>query len=218
MKILSMGLRLWQRGIRAIRRDLGKECDARYYDRRYKRGGDRQEYFKPAEECVYFPVWQALIARLQKDRDRILELGCGPGQLAVLLLRGGYQYLRGIDFSREAIALAQRTAGESLRDKFVLGDLYDATPYREVDYNTIICCEVLEHLENDLGVLDMIRPSVKILGTLPNYPSRAHLRHFADEARIRDRYVSRLDIRTVEKIVLNPRGNAIFLMEGRKKP
>jgi len=217
MRILSFWRRAWHHGMTAVRRDAKKEYDARFYDRIYRRGGDRKEYFKPPEESVYYPAWMGLIARLDRNEARILELGCGPGQLAILLLRSGFRYLRGIDFSGEAIAMARKTAGEGHWDKFVFGDLYDETLYRAVEYNTVICGEVLEHLERDLAVLDLIRPAAKVLGTVPNYASRAHVRHFDDEGQIRSRYRSSLEIRSIQKIAINPYGNALFLIDSQKK-
>jgi 2-polyprenyl-3-methyl-5-hydroxy-6-metoxy-1,4-benzoquinol methylase len=217
MRILSFWRHAWHHGMKALRRDAKKEYDARFYDQVYRRGGDRQEYFKPPEESVYYPAWRELIARLDRNEARILELGCGPGQLASLLLRSGFRYLRGIDFSGEAIALARKAAGEGHWDKFVFGDLYDETLYRDVEYNTVICCEVLEHLERDLAVLDLLRPAAKVLYTVPNYASRSHVRHFDDEGQIRSRYGSSLEIRSIQKVAINPYGNALFLIDSHKK-
>jgi trans-aconitate methyltransferase len=55
------------------------------------------------------------------NKGRILDMGCGPGILVSLLNPGSFEYYRGIDASSEAIALAQKRAGEKIG--FEIGDI-----------------------------------------------------------------------------------------------
>jgi 2-polyprenyl-3-methyl-5-hydroxy-6-metoxy-1,4-benzoquinol methylase len=86
---------------------------------------------------------------------QVHEVGCGEGFLATMLAERGFA-VRGSDLSPAAIALARRRAADlDLPVRFRVADLYDLTP--EADgAELVVCCEVLEHLENPacaLGVL-----------------------------------------------------------------
>jgi ubiquinone/menaquinone biosynthesis C-methylase UbiE len=80
---------------------------------------------------------------------RILEVGCGPGDLAARLLDTGpanpshpIDYT-GIDVSEGAIAAAREASPH--RD-FRVASAY-ALPFDDASFDMVIACEVLEHLE-----------------------------------------------------------------------
>ncbi len=193
---------------------MKKEFEASWYNDRYKVGGHKQEYFKSPEKCVYYPIWDKLIKLLGKE-DVILEVGCGAGQLARLIQDKGFNYTKGFDFSEEAIKLCRRFALKKNHHKFVIGDVYNKELYSS-PHNTIICCEVLEHLGNDLSVFDNIEKGTKVIFTVPNFNSKSHVRYFATDEEIRERYKDKVDFKTISSTPLG-KGNKLYLVNSIKK-
>lgn len=158
-----------------------------YYDQMYKKGGKGGAYHKPAEEHPHASIWFEIIGLLPKDSTaKILELGCGPGHFAEILITHGFNYLRGIDFSMEAIRMAQERPIGSY--KFKLGDVLDKRNYENLDYNTVICTEVLEHIKDDLQLIKQLKKGTVFFGTVPNFGGRAHVRYFENQEEVRNRY------------------------------
>ena len=82
------------------------------------------------------------------------ELGCGEGHLTEILASIGFEMVKGSDFSTQMIELAaSRTKGSSI--EFKVRDIYNLRPEDTADL--IVCCEVLEHLEDPMRALKSIR-------------------------------------------------------------
>ena len=96
----------------------------------------------------------SLSALVQKAApNTIHEIGCGEGYWTMDWQLQGID-ARGSDFSEKVIALAQdnaRTQGLS-PSTFSQRSIYDIQP-REDSADLIVCCEVLEHLEDPLAGL-----------------------------------------------------------------
>lgn len=90
------------------------------------------------------------------DASTVHEIGCGEGYWCLKLLRDGRD-VRGSDVSSEVIKIAQNNAeqyGQPI-DRFTQRSIYDLTP--EIDgAELIVCCEVLEHLEDPEQGLDVL--------------------------------------------------------------
>jgi 2-polyprenyl-3-methyl-5-hydroxy-6-metoxy-1,4-benzoquinol methylase len=85
------------------------------------------------------------------------EVGCGEGNLSILLAKR-YPHLRfrGSDFSRQVVELARANATrERLAIDFRANSLYDLTPAAD-SADLILCCEVLEHLEDPRRALAIV--------------------------------------------------------------
>ena len=100
--------------------------------------------------------------------DRIVDLGCGPGNMtAALAERFPAARVVGIDSSPEMIAAAQRYAGD--RIGFALGDLREWRPEEPVDL--IISNAVLQwvprHTELFEGWLSSLRPGGVLAFQMP---------------------------------------------------
>lgn len=86
----------------------------------------------------------SLIAKT--GEQSIHEIGCGEGVLSLRLIERGYQ-VRGCDFSEIAVRLARQNAIQRNvnSDFFQVKSIYDLN---ENDVAPLVmCCEVLEHLE-----------------------------------------------------------------------
>lgn len=77
-----------------------------------------------------------------------LEVGCGEGRLAIHLQQRLGLSIRGTDFSEQILTQARSNAKEAGVDiPFQVLDL-SREPSSEEKAQLVVCCEVLEHLEN----------------------------------------------------------------------
>jgi 2-polyprenyl-3-methyl-5-hydroxy-6-metoxy-1,4-benzoquinol methylase len=158
-------------------------------------------------KSLYYPLW---LASLKYISGNTIELGCGTGQFTQMFNDNLNLPYIGIDFSDEAISQAQ------LRNpsmKFVCDDI------RSIDmsqYDTIIAFEVLEHIEDDLNILESLKSKQKIVFSVPNYMSRLHYRCFKSKDEINTRY-KLLNIHNIEEFQLIGGINTLFLAHGNKK-
>jgi len=83
------------------------------------------------------------------------EVGCGEGELAMRLARRGLR-MRGTDVSPEVIEEARRRAGAAgLEIEFQAEPIEGLSPDRDAA-ELIVCCEVLEHLDDPESGLDVL--------------------------------------------------------------
>lgn len=187
-----------------------------YYNKVYKTGGSGKEYFKEPEDCIYYPIWKDILTKLN-NTEQILDLGCGIGQLAKLLIKNGKNYRFGIDFSEEAILQAKKNNIKN-KSAFILADLTQINLDGSKNvYNTVIICEVLEHIENDLDILNKIHKDKRIIFSVPNYMSGGHVRCFNNFGDIFKRYSDIIEFDTCKEFFIGNKGNIIYLIEGIKK-
>jgi ubiquinone/menaquinone biosynthesis C-methylase UbiE len=86
----------------------------------------------------------------------IHEVGCGEGYWTLQWLEEGYQ-ARGSDFSTGVIRLARMNAADRGIDAdFKVASIYGLVPERD-SAELIVCCEVLEHLEDPEQALRALR-------------------------------------------------------------
>lgn len=90
-------------------------------------------------------------------RPRLLDLGCGTGELAPVFLRAGYSYT-GIDIAPERIAYAAKTFP---RGKFQVMDA-SALRYPDGHFDQILVTGVLHHL-SDEEVRDIVKEMARVL-------------------------------------------------------
>jgi hypothetical protein len=110
------------------------------------------------------PISRALVGKFLDGTDELVarvdppdihEVGCGEGHL-ISRYTSQNRKLMASDFSKQVIALADRTAkNKGLEIDFRVKSIYSVVP--EDDAATlVICAEVLEHLENPLVALDSL--------------------------------------------------------------
>jgi SAM-dependent methyltransferase len=191
----------------------GVERAVSWYDADYSKN---PHYRVPYHESRYYPVWTVIVDRVRRaGSQRVLEVGCGSGQLASYLIeQGRVASYTGVDFSPRAIGIARQLAPDGT---FIVADALDPRTYqRECD--CIICTEVLEHIAEDLQVLSLFPSGMRCLCTVPDFPYPSHVRHFSSSEATVDRYGSRfadLDV-TVFKAAGHRRNPVLryFLMDG----
>lgn len=155
-------------------------------------------YDRAYTDSHYYPLWLRVCEEVRRRNSRsVLEVGCGSGSFAHMLFdRVQVDYL-GFDFSQEAVSKARKRTGRA--DSFVVSRAEDDLASTR-DHDTIVCLEVLEHIERDLEVVSAWRPGVRCICSVPNFDQPDHVRYFSNEAEVRARYGSVIDIDTIERI------------------
>jgi SAM-dependent methyltransferase len=188
----------------------GREVPVAWYDEAYV---GCQAYDCPYYESRYYFLWLLVADRLRRAGvRRVLDIGCGAGQFAALLRDQGIRDYVGVDFSKTAIAMAQR---QHPHGRFVVADARTTALYDEFDHEAIVCTEVLEHIEEDLVVVARFKPGVRCICTVPSFPYVSHVRHFRDAGEVAGRYRDYFQDLDVMTIASNDSlSNRYFLLDG----
>lgn len=175
---------------------MGKELDSGYYDWVFTHS---KTYNSNPEDTHYYPMWLSLAAIVNHlQPDFVIDLGCGPGQLAAVLAgqcHSPFVYL-GMDFSAVAIARAKEITD---RPNFVfeVKDLVndDFVPSAAIGKKCLfIASEFLEHIEQDLEVMSRIPAGQHVAITVPRFNDEGHVRWFDSPEHAALRYESLVDI------------------------
>jgi len=166
----------------------------------------------PAEESPYFGFWQQVAQAIRETgAHSLLDIGCGPGQFAEFITDAipGLSYT-GVDFSGVAVELARARVPAA---RFEVRDLSTPDGLEGLGDDLIVALEVLEHIDDDLGVLARMPAGARFVGSVPNFDSFGHVRFFKSDADVHQRYADRLAELVITPFKLSP--NAIlFLMSG----
>lgn len=92
-----------------------------------------------------------LQTRLRKKRLRVLDIGCGTGNISLAVARAGCE-VTGIDVDKASVEYAQRR--NIPRATFLVGNAQDLQLREE--YEVIICSEVLEHLKQPEKLMEFM--------------------------------------------------------------
>lgn len=89
--------------------------------------------------------------------NKIFEVGCGEGQLMGMLRDRGFE-VAGMDYDEESVELSidnfRRSGGIP---EITQGNLFDLKPNdKRIQESMLICCEVLEHVEDPERGLEII--------------------------------------------------------------
>jgi len=110
------------------------------------------------------------ILSLVGSGKRILDVGCGEGYLAKLLMEKGNE-VYGIDISEHAVELARRNGVKA----FVCDVENEDLPFKKSFFDAIILSEVLEHLISPREVIEKLKPYLVDGGYfLLTFPNIAH--------------------------------------------
>jgi SAM-dependent methyltransferase len=139
------------------------------------------------------PIRQtALELTAPRDGERILDLGCGRGELCCAIARAGALSL-GADFSFDALAMARETAAKLGVTVLLVRCRAEALPFRSGALDGILATDIVEHLPDpDLRrtvteVHDALRPGGRfVVHTAPTREFMAvgqHLKRFIQKVK-----------------------------------
>ena len=184
---------------------MGKERGAKYYNVRTPK----------ILSSYWVNLYNKTIELLPSSINiKIAELGCGRGRFAEFLYKKGYENYWGVDFADKQIKLAKELVPSY---KFKAGNLYDKNIQKEfINHDVFIIIETLEHIKNDLSIIEAIPKGGKIILSVPNKNDRAHVRYFKSIEQVRNRYTSA--IKFVKELIIPGVGTKkFFLMYGIKR-
>ncbi len=133
---------------------------------------NKYESRNPVVRCIMKGYSETLASMVAKASPRTIhEVGCGEGYWVLDWKQQGIE-ARGSDFSNAIIDLARDNAERRgiSPDVFAVRSIYDLEPRDSADL--IVCCEVLEHLENPevaLAALQRVTKNYVIL-SVPREP------------------------------------------------
>ena len=176
---------------------MGKAESANYYDEVFKNSAD---YHRAHTDAPWAPLWNWIADRVQHD-GRVLDCGCGPGHLIALLVERGLApaQISGVDFSEVALLQARARAPGVLFEVGMLPEWIALHVHKSAPA-WVIFCEILEHVEDDRGCIQNLLPGTHVVATVPDFDCQGHVRLFANEAQIRQRYEPLLDIIECERV------------------
>jgi SAM-dependent methyltransferase len=147
----------------------GAEQPASYFDAVYR----SSDLYK-REITPWSGLWERVVEAVGDARS-VVDLGCGPGHVAKLLQPLPLERYVGLDFSHVAVTQARERQPDPRFD-FRTADLRTASI---PDADLYIACEFVEHIESDLTLLQRVPAGARVVITLPSFPDRSHVRHFA---------------------------------------
>lgn len=214
----NMTMRVIKRAARKIGKRLGflntefqpTEMAEDYYDSAFSRD---PQYHVPFYKSPYYPTWTLVVDRLRRyGCKKILDVGCGPGQFAEVVADSGFDSYLGLDFSTVAIKMAQ---AKNPQLRFQVADVTKPSTYESLDFDSIVCMEVLEHIDNDLAVVSCYPAGIRCLVTVPNFPWKSHVRHFETAESVSLRYSDYFDDCSVTRIKgTRSKDEQFFLLDG----
>ena len=138
------------------RRDAGQDKDSEraYYDQLFKKRGRFDQF----QNDIYGRI--AAEARRGTTGNRAVELGCGSGVQAGLLMEQGFT-VTALDLSIEATRVARRTVAESGKTLAVVNGDAEHIPVKDGTVDACICGLLLHHFTRLDGVASEIRRIMK---------------------------------------------------------
>lgn len=193
---------------------------------------DGSPAMEPLETSPWLETYERVASMIDQNEE-VVDLGCGTGRFIELLYRNGhYAQVTGVDWSVTALAEAQSYAGPPLvryledqkipdpsipPPNWLLSDLNEWRPDGLRAGNTVFTCmEVLEHLEDDLGLVRRVPPGHRFIITVPNFYSESHIRIFQNVSEVWERYAHLLMFRSWSMVGSDRQG--IHVCETRRRP
>jgi len=132
------------------------------YDKIYKR--------RPAAAYRRRRDLYEAISQYVWEGDSVLDIGCGEGMILNIIADRISSYI-GVDFSHEAIELRKKRKGviEKIpHHKLICANVLEEERIFKVDYDLAMITEFLEHIEEDIYVIQRIREDKRVIISVPN--------------------------------------------------
>jgi 2-polyprenyl-3-methyl-5-hydroxy-6-metoxy-1,4-benzoquinol methylase len=161
------------------------ENGSKYYDKNFI----NKEKAGHSKYAGLLPMWEMM----NIPNCKILDIGCGAGDLAIYLKNKGFKNYTGIDFSEVGIAQARLKVPDF---SFLKMDFFSDEFKRllEDNFDLYFCFEVLEHIKEDKKLLKILKGKPIIL-TVPNFSHESHVRFFLTREDVYKRYEDLVDIK-----------------------
>lgn len=120
-------------------------------------------------------LFVASVCKWLAPGSRVLDYGCGPGRLAVMLYRAGY-VVDGVDISKAMISEAQAYTNQcdAKVSYFYISDISALSD--RPSYDGVICSSVIEYEQDPAGFLRQLRCLLRRDGILVlSYANRASI-------------------------------------------
>lgn len=183
-----------------------------WYDRSFSRTIETHRHY--TESRHYF-LWSVIAQLMIRDGVRsVLDLGCGSGQLALLLRDRGFPSYCGIDFSQKRIDWARKNCPNFI---FVTGDVFQTDLLATFPYDAVVCAEFLDHVQADLEAIRRIRSGARLYAIVPGFSYASHVRYFKDSGEVTERYAAYFKDFRVSSFIADRKGKTYLLMEGVKR-
>lgn len=192
---------------------MGSEREADFYDQNFA------PTMVPLITNPWLPIWLLACQWLEADLPaQLADIGCGAGRFAQLLHERGWKgdYL-GLDFSPRTIRAARRM-GLPPRYRFEVSDLRtNDVAWRLRDRGTVVALETLEHITADLKLIEELPQHTRIIFSVPNFDSDAHVRHLEPKYAY-ERYAPLVEYRRIGQVDLSPpAGRLVSMFEGWRR-
>lgn len=119
----------------------------------------------------------SMVKKMLQGQDlrgkRILDVGCGIGDLAFLFAAQGAEVV-GVELDPEKVASAKRIAEQwGFRNlRFIAGDVQQLESFGLGQFDGMTCLAVMEHIKDDTGLMrqvqEMLRPGGWFIVDVPN--------------------------------------------------
>lgn len=173
-----------------------KETETEYYNDLYSREDYRTGAWFTREPTA---SRMRLAASLIPRGSKVFDFGCGVGWFAECIeATVSIKEYIGLDFSEEAISIAQSTFGAN-HDvfKFIRHDIREPISLQFDRDSILVCCETLEHIERDFDVIRLWPQNIPVLISLPTFDGPSHVRAFEHDSDIIERYKDVFDLKDV---------------------
>ena len=191
--------------------EYGVEQPPEYYDERFLLGGHWRQHYT---ESRYYPLWAVIVDRIQQvNPELILDVGCGTGQFANLLHDKKIARYIGVDFSPARIEWARKICPEY---RFEVEDVFVSNTIENANADCVVLLEFLEHVENDVEILQRIKEGTYVIASVPNFPGIGHVRYFKSVAEVRERFASHFRKLRIDEHLANNKGKKYYLIDGMR--
>lgn len=209
--ILLAGLKTLGRGVRRGGAPPAERGPA-WYDRAFSRTIETHKHYTEAKHHF---LWTVVADRMIRAGVRsVLDVGCGSGQMALLLRDKGIPHYCGIDFSEKRIRWArEHCPGFS----FVAADVFRTDLLETFLYDAVVCAEFLNHVQKDLELLRRVRAGARVYAIVANFSFDSHVRVFRSAAEVSERYADLFRDLSVSPFTADRKGKGYFLLEGVRR-